>query len=333
MEVIMSIRDFFARKRENVSEVTSEATNSLKNADAVVCDTAELKNLITKWTQNEGWKFGDFVTFVELTGVKTPIKLSEWDEEKHSFKCITALNTEVTMSIRFGDRIDFCSELWVTDGEETRRYITNRNCEKGKTIPKVTLKGRTITRDGKELSSYYCEYSCHRTLKLDETHTLKIEIDEPCNYDEKSEIFVLRNCANIEEYLLGLDNSLNIAQVYEKLIGLLSFSKEDISNSEKILITYVEIGDKEEKTRSKILINKGKMQEYEVIEDGETFHVLKNGEWKYLSDDGIWMVYLAEKKHYVFSITGSENQIMTTSPAEILSRVKLKISELWKFEK
>lgn len=330
----MSIRDFFARNRENVNVVTSEATtNSSKNADAVICDTAELKDLITKWTQNEGWKFGDFATFVELTGVKTPIKLSEWNEEKHSFKCRTALNTEVTLSICFGDWIDFCSELWVTDGEETRRYITNSNHEKGKTIPKVTLQGRTITRNGKELSSYYCEYFCHRTLKLDETYTLKIEIDEPHKFDEKSEIFVLRNCANIEEYLLGLDNSLNVAQVYDKLIELLGFSKEDISNSEKVLITYVETVDEEERTRSKILINKGKMQEYAIIEDGETFHVFKNGNWEYWSNNGIRMGYLAEKKQYDFSITGSSNQIKSISPFGILSRVELIISELWKFVK
>lgn len=329
MEVIMSIRDFFARNRENVNEVTSEATtNNLTNADAVVCDTAELKDLITKWTQNEGWKFSDFATFVELTGVKTPVSLSDWNEEKHSFKCITALNTEVTMSIRFGDWIDYCSELWVTDGEETRRYMTNSNCEKDKTIPKVTLQGRTITRNGKELNCYYCEYFCHRTLKLDETHTLKIEIDEPCKFDEKSEIFVLRNCANIEEYLLSLDNSLNVAQVYDKLIELLSFSKEDISNSEKILITYVETVDDEERTRSKILINKGKMQEYAIIENGETFHVFKDGNWKYLSNNGIRMIYLAEKKQYVFSITGSRNRIESISPFGILSRVELIISEL-----
>ena len=77
--------------------------------------------------------------------------MSEWDKEKYSFKCITALNTEVTMSIWF----DSCPELWVTEGEETRRYVTNSNYEKGKTIPKVTLQERTIKRDGKKIRNYY----------------------------------------------------------------------------------------------------------------------------------------------------------------------------------
>lgn len=332
MEVNMSIRDLFTRNRKNGNEVTSVATtNRSKNEDAIICDTAELKEIITKWAQNGGWQFGDFATFVELTGVKTPIKLSAWNEEKHSFKCITALNTEVTMSICFGDWLDTCSELWVTDGEETRKYITN--CYYGNRVPKVTLQGRTIKRNGKELSAYYCEYFCHRTLKVDENHTLKIEIDEPCKFDEKSEIFVLRNCANIEEYLLGLDNSLNVAQVYDKLIEFLGFSKADISNCERILITFVEIVNEKERTRGKVLLTKGKMQEYAVLENGETFHVFKEGNWEYLSDNGIQIEYLAEKKQYVFSITGLSNQIKSINPLESLNRVESIISKLWKFVK
>ena len=43
------------------------------------------------------------------------------------------------------------------------------------------------------------------------------------------------------------------------------------------------------------------------------------------------MEYLAEKKNYSFSITGSDNQIMIANPSEILSRVKLKIPELWRW--
>ena len=36
----MNTRNFYGRNRENGNEVTSD---NLKNADAVVCDTAELK--------------------------------------------------------------------------------------------------------------------------------------------------------------------------------------------------------------------------------------------------------------------------------------------------
>ena len=220
----MSLREFFSRNKETANELTSEM-DSVKEENEVICDTSELKELITKWTRNEGWKFKDFATFVELIGVKTPVKLSNWDEEKYSFKCVTALNTEVTIHIRFGDWIDFCSELWVTEGEETRKYITNRNSEKGKTVPKVTLQGRIITRNGKELSSYYSEFHCYRTLKLDDTHMLKVKIDEPNGGSlGNPDAAVLKNCQQVEEYLLSLDSSLVVAQVYDRVMELLGFS-------------------------------------------------------------------------------------------------------------
>lgn len=70
------------------------------------------------------------------------------------------------------------------------------------------------------------------------------------------------------------------------------------------------------------------LQEYAIREGGETFRLFKDGDWKYMSDEGIQIEYIPEEKQYVFSITGLENQIMTTSPAEILSRVKAKIATL-----
>lgn len=326
----MSLRNLFARNEKVADAVASEVKTRHSEND-IACDTAELKDLITKWTRNEGWEFENFADFIELIGVKTPVKLSEYNEKSNSFKCITALGTEMSISLFFGDWIDFCSQIFVTEGEETRRYITNTNSEKGKSVPQVTLQGRNIKRGGKELNSYYCEYFCNRTLKLDDTHILKVEINEPDMHEEKSEIFVLRNCKDIEEYLLGLDNSLVVAEVYEKMMKFLNFSNEDISKCGKILISHIETVNKEERVRGTIFLTNGRMQEYAILKNGETFHVFKDGDWKYLSDSGIRIVYLEKMKHHVFSITGSEECITTANPSEIMKRVKVEISELWKF--
>ena len=326
----MRLRNFFSRNKEaDVVTSKSETQNS-----KISCDTEELKFLITKWTRNEGWEFDNFADFIELIGVKTPVKLSEYNEEDNSFKCVTALNTEIRISLFFGDWFDFCSEIRVTEGEETRCYITNYNDEKGKSVPKVTLQSKNIKRNGKEMKSFYSEYFCHRTLKLDENHVLEVEIDEPDKYDEKSEVFVLRNCADIEEYLLGLDKkSLIITEVYDKVMKFLAFSDKDISNCEKILLSYIETVNKEQRVRGKISLRYGEMQEFAILEKGETYHVFKDGSWKYLSDSGIRIVYLEGMKHYVFSVTGSEEGIETVNPVEIMSHVKTKISEMWKFVK
>lgn len=319
----MSIMKFFLRgKKENS---TTEPTHN--DVNTITCDTVELRDIITKWIQRGGWEFDDFATFVELIGGKTPIKLSKLNKENYSFKCITALNTEVTISLDFS-----CLELWVRDNkEETKKYIFDNNFDKDKIVPEVTLIEKIITSGEKSLRCCYSEFSCYRTLKLDETHTLEITVYEPDMFNEKSEVSVLRNCETIEEYLLSLNNySLNVANVYDSLIKFLGFSKNDITNCKLISINHTEKVNKEIE-RNKVTITHGKMQEFAITEKGKTYHLFKNGNWKYLSEDGIQIVYLAKNKHYDFSIagTGSENQIMITNPAEIVNRVKLKISELW----
>ena len=327
----MNLRKFFSRNQETANRLTLKTVSDQAEKE-VLCDTSKLKELITKWTQNEGWKFENFATFVELTGIKTPIKLSDLNDEDYSFKCVTALNTEVTIHLYFGNWVH-SSGLWVTEGEETRLYATNRNYERIKTVPEVILQVRTITRNGKELSSYYCKIFCHRTLKLDDTHMLKVEIDEPYGaLSNNPDTAVLKNCQQVEEYLLSLDNSLVIAQVYDKVMELLGFSDEDISNSKKILFSYIETVGKEQRMRSKIFKKNGVMQEYAILENGETFHVSRNGSWKYLYNN-TRIVYFKEQDRYLFSISGSEGNITTSTPSETMNRVKERISRLMDFVK
>lgn len=326
----MSFRDLFSRQNNGENPVVAKPkARHLKNE--ITCDTTELKKLITEWSQNEGWEFEDFVNFLELVDVKTPAKLSELDRKNNSFKCVTALDEEIHISLLFGDWFDNCSEIHVTDEKETRVYTTNSKIEGENSVPLVSLQGRNIKRSGKELISYYCEYFCHRTLKLDSTHLLKIEIAEPYKYTEKSEIFVLRNCEDIEEYLLGLEGSLVVADVYEKIMGFLNFSSKDISECESILISYIETVEKEEHVLGKIMLSKGKMQEYAIFENGETFHVFKSGNWRYLSISGISIIYHEDLKRYDLSIKGSKDTITTANPREIMNRIEEKFSKLWEF--
>ena len=325
----MNLRNFFSRNKD---VVTSDAKIQ-HSENKIVCDTPELKELITKWTQSESWEFENFADFIELAGVKTPVKLSDLDKKSSSFKCVTALNKKIYISLFFGTWIEYFPEIHITDGEETRSYIVNSNIEKGKSVPKVTLQRRKIKKSGKELNSFYCEYFFNRTLKLDDSHVLKIYITEPDMHKDKPEILILRTCEKIEEYLVGLDNSLVVDAVYKKIIEFLNLSDEDISKCEKISIYYIEIVDKVEQGRGKIFLLSGKMQEYAILENKETFHVFKNGNWKYLSDNGIKINYFEEMKQYAFSLSGTEEDITTINISKIVNRVKVKISELLEFVK
>lgn len=329
----MKFGGLLSRSKDEKESGVMPESKALQPQNEVSCDTKKLKELITNWTKNEGWEFDDFAEFVKLAKVETPIKLSKLDEKKRSFMCVTASGNEICIELYFGDGSDFCSELRVTEGEVTKRYIINPNLPKGKSVPRVTLQSKTIRRSGKSLECFYCEFFCHRTLKLDDTHTLNIEINEPAASGEKPEISVLRNCEQIEEYLLGLDNAIDIPKVYGKLMEMLEFSKEDISNSEKLLIEYTDTVGGKERVRGKIFLTEGIAHEYAIFVNGETFHVLENGNWNYVSNGGVSISYLEETKQYSISIVDSEDGIVAVSLSEVMNNAKVRISELWKFVK
>lgn len=293
------------------------------------CEDEEVRELITNWTKNERWRFDDFITFLELVGVATPVRLNIVENDKGNiFDCLTVDNKKLRISLRFGDHWDFCSELSVTEGDETKTYTTNSKSEYSPQ-PKVTYQSRNIVKDGKSLNSYYCEFFFHRTLKIDDMHTLSIEFDEPDKYKEdKSNIRVLANSPVIEDYLIGLDNSVSVSEVYEKIVSWLGLNDEDISKIEKILVSYIEGGDKTKRVLAKIFVLKGVMQEYAVRDGDEIFHLFRDRSWRY-TFAGTTIIYKPDEKEYIFSVTGTDTTINELNSANTLQQVNEKVSQMW----
>lgn len=242
MEVFMGITSFFTRS-------------------GIKCKDKKLKKLINYWTKNEGWVFKDFAKFLELVGIKTPVQIGRFDSEKRAFKCISKDGKEYQIALYFGDPFDFSSEIYVTEGNETIGYICSEKSEEYCPEPKVTKQTRTIEENGKSLNSIYCDSFCHRTLKLDEYHTLTIEFDEPNKHSEKLNIRVIQNATKIEEYLLSLDTQLVVSEVYDKMVSLLGFNQDDIKQTEQILISFEKEVNKEKQTLACVKLVYGEMQE------------------------------------------------------------------------
>lgn len=299
--------------------ISRKKTEQESTRPKVICDTEELNEHIISWAKSEGHFFEEFV---ELIGIKTPIILSNLNKITHSFMCHTILNEHFEITLRFGCGFS-SSKIIVNDENEKRTYDVYHISEKEQSVPKATLVNRNIKRNGKELNNDYNKDYCCRTLTFDSTHMLKVDIDSDLS----------KKTAEVENYLLSLNSSLVVSEVYDTFINLLGLSDNDISNCSRIKISYIEKFDDKDLVRSTISISKGNLQEYAVLENGETFHVYRNGIWSFLSDSNIRIIYNPKIDYYDFSVEGIESTIMSINLAELMTRVKKRIHELQEFVK
>lgn len=294
-------------------------------------DSEELRRLIVQWTENESWTPKTFLEILEEIGVKAPVRLSNLDKEKNSFTCLSADGTTVGLELFFGDMFDFNSEVRITRGEETLCYYVWSSSD---TPDVVTIKKqiRILKRGNKKLESYYCEYFCHRTLYFGDTHILRVDVDEPAGSKDKNK--TQKNAEFIEEYLMDLSEPVSAQEIYKKVIQLLDFSKEDVQNSEKIMIAYCTVETDEEGNKSKeegrsiVYQRKGEMVDYGVLENGETFLVCRNGDWKYISDS-VKIHFTADSgKCSVKMQNATIDQMKQLQTAQLIEQVRARISQL-----
>lgn len=296
--------------------------------DLVICEDERLKRLISRWTKCIGWKVDDFANILILIGVETPIRLTEFHPKLMSFKGTTASGTELYISLDFFEAMGPDNRITIREGERTIRYTVpcNNHSKKRSNMPNIRLDREVIQKDGKEITNYFS--SGERSIvKLDSKYTLEIVIYQ---YDHS-----IPNLSywpkKVEWYLQDLDSSYTVQKVYKDLLNLLRLTEEEVKQINNFSITLIETVDGKEKVRSKILLQEGIMQEYAILENEETFHLWKNGDWKFFSDDGIRIFYNSTEDQYTFSVTGMQKSIMTVEPTKVLTRVEMKISSLWKF--
>ena len=77
----------------------------------VVCEDQKIKYIIEKWTRSVGGDFENFGDILELVGVKTPVKLSDLNEKKCCFKCVTSLKNECLIFLEFKELYDLFSRI------------------------------------------------------------------------------------------------------------------------------------------------------------------------------------------------------------------------------
>lgn len=324
----MSWLDLFRPKKQ-------EPKRKVEIPFRVPCDTSELFDLIVRWTDNEGWAPAMFLCILKEVGIPNPQKFCNMDKEDDSFDCQTAEGT-VRISLCFGDPIDFCSEVWIGRGERTEHYkVWERSDEPGKA--QIKREATTIQKDGKELYSFYCEFCCHRTLRFGDKHILRVEIAEPDKQNKQGK--ALHNADLIEEYLMELEEPISAQKVYSDVIQLLEYTMTDIQMADKILVSYNDLKEgaeddrNQETTRSIVYKKKGQMQEYGVLENGETFVVCKNGDWHYIGPVAK-INFCAETAGCSVALENSSlDTLQHLQVNDLMQHAGNKVSQLWRFLK
>lgn len=294
-------------------------------------ESPKLEKFIKEWMKNVECDSEErFIYYLEQAGVKSIRNFTNYNSKNNSFRCVNTSLEEFIIVLHFRDSYYMYPTISVTKSEITERYELDFDDLDQSNMPILKLVSRQIKRTPKVLECIFNKVSCERILKIGNNQIIKIYIQEP-NFPLDfitNEIMCHRSSLEIEEYLLSIYLKYNTEQIYEKIIEFLEFSSKDIENSKKILISYSEKIEETIVERSKILIANGKMQEYAILENGETFHVFNNGNWRYVSET-VHIDYNAKTQRYVFSMRGPENIIFNTNQREIMDSVKKRIAKLW----
>lgn len=294
-----------------------------KKPERVKCDSPELNELITVWTQKCGWKFADFADFLDLTVGKDSFFML-YDLRDGQFKCQPQNGDEVKLSLCFGDidmRLD--GRIAVKKGDETSKTYRANTKDTKNVLPQVIYESKTIKKEGKTLITAFGRPYTTRKLQTKEL-TLKVKIHNTKeSYEEQGNS--LKNSTEIEEYFLGLDKTLTVRQVFNDTIRLLDMSQEEIKESEKISVSCVRKSEDGSQVLDKILLLRGKLKEVATYEDGESIHIYIDGNWEYSNKEGL--LISSKNGKYTFYKNGEE---VKKDPwiASCLIRAEIKISNI-----
>lgn len=349
----MSIRSLFSRKGKKAVAVTAPKEHPKYKEDDILCEDDVLKKYIRDWCDNEGYKFEGFAIFLDGAGISLPVKISGSDDIRNSFHCIDASGKEYILSLRFGDYMDYCSELHVTEKSEstsiTKRYEIGEKYYGEVAWPYMFLSGYISKKNDVELRSFYAKYSCDYTVTTSPNHRLEFMISRLYDYETSMEdgdyklvndTWVCKNDDKIQEYLLSYNYAdFNVDELYAKLLEFLDVKNSDINtwqDIKHIWIKYEEVWKDHTKVMREssrclamISSNNGAFDRYGyVTPTGESFWVSNEGDWSY-STENCEISYRSSTDKLKYYVEGRADEASKINMMLLIANVKKEISKMW----
>ena len=139
-------------------------------------------------------------------------------------------------------------------------------------IPKELLKEFNANERKLEIfigvfSKKYYEYKLSWNYDRQRKCFLEIVIDYSDAYSK-----------NFIEYLLSMNINYNIEEIYNNLLKILSLPRENVSEIDDLYIRYLDCNNREV---AKLVMKKGKILEYAVIQNDYIWHIDIYGGWEF----------------------------------------------------
>ena len=316
----MDLKTLWRRKDQEPSKEFSER---------ILVEDQDLQKELKTWLEHENWRQKDLEKMFVEAKVSLPIQLVNFQSRDLSFEGKSKKGDTYQFRMQYGDMIDFCTELEVTNRETTKRYLVSTNAMEYRPKRKLTLQEKIIQRGERKLTGYYCRFFCNWKMELPNGEQLTVEIDEPQPYQEDEEkLWIVPKGEEIESYLFSLYQPERVENLYEAFVQILHLTPQMIATMDKLHFVY----SIDQKVQNEILLSNGKMQRYAVTENGKTYQVARDSSWSY-RDEVTQITYSWGKQEdksnakIQYTLIG-ESAILVNDPKKTLEEVKARISEL-----
>lgn len=181
-----------------------------------------------------GWEFDNMEHFLKLIGVKTKVDHGTFFMTNKSvfFIYVSDQNSKCEIEINFAECEEQNGEVLIYVRQEVedifRSYSIECKGEKEKKKPLLIINRRIIEQNQKRLECEYFQDKIVWKLKIDNEHTLEVQIRKHTGFPKNNVYNVMQDCTDYESYLLSLNNYLKVPEVYDKMIQLLNVSKDDV---------------------------------------------------------------------------------------------------------
>lgn len=309
--------------QDQVREEKKPQVINVKPATDLLCQSRDIELFIKNWMESMGWMYEDFTDILEQAGLIMPVQLSSLLQ--NSFLCYDNKNKD-----QYEFNIELCgpqhifirrTNLTEEELEITRLYFVEENKRKGDPEVKPEIEEKTVIYKWRNRSLEKEPFG-HWNVKISDTDAPK-RLEVKISAYEGDQTEVKNKQSQINGYLLYNVEPGKVVTTHKDICRILG-TLADMS------VTLFEKTDEGEVILKEYKTSDGKMDEYTVSKEGETYYFYANGSWECKDFKGQKIVCIPNKG-YGIELRGTDSTMITeiSEIANHISSTSNVAQQLW----